>query len=123
MCGEKYNLLHWFPARSSKRSETLFKSLLFWLPGEVSWLPRYFTKGLAELIGFSQSNQNSLYLLRLFYSDNEIITVFLLTNHFLPRVHPYPQQKFASFSCFKSAWHYAVIPCCQKHSFGHLKAK
>ena len=38
MCGEKYNLLHWFPARSLKRSETLFKSLLFWLPGEVSWL-------------------------------------------------------------------------------------
>ena len=37
--------------------------------------PRYFTKGLAELIGFSLSNQNSLYLLHLFYSDNEIITV------------------------------------------------
>jgi len=25
-------------ARSCKRSETLFKSLLFWLAGEVSWL-------------------------------------------------------------------------------------
>ena len=24
--------------RSCKRSETLFKSLLFWLAGEVSWL-------------------------------------------------------------------------------------
>ena len=25
-------------SRSCKRSETLFKSLLFWLAGEVSWL-------------------------------------------------------------------------------------
>ena len=37
--------------------------------------PRYFIKGLAELIGSFPSNQNTLYLLCLFYSDNEIITV------------------------------------------------
>ena len=37
--------------------------------------PRYFIKGSAELIGSFPSNQNTLYLLCLFYSDNEIITV------------------------------------------------
>ena len=39
------------------------------------WIPRYFIKGSAELIGSFPSNQNTLYLLCLFYSDNEIITV------------------------------------------------
>ena len=37
--------------------------------------PRYFIKGSAELIDSFPSNQNTLYLLCLFYSDNEIITV------------------------------------------------
>ena len=37
--------------------------------------PRYFIKGSAELIGSFPSNQNTLYLLCLFYTDNEIITV------------------------------------------------
>ena len=35
----------------------------------------YFIISWAELIGFSPSNQDTLYLLCLFYSDNEIITV------------------------------------------------
>ena len=42
---------------------------------KVTFHSRYFIKGLAELIGSFPSNQNTLYLLCLFYSDNEIITV------------------------------------------------
>ena len=37
--------------------------------------PRYFIKGQAETTGFYPTNQYTLYLLHLFYSDNEIITV------------------------------------------------
>ena len=42
-------------------------SLRFW--------PRYFIKGWAETTGFYPTNQNTLYLLHLFDSDNKIITV------------------------------------------------
>ena len=38
--------------------------------------PRYFIKGQAETTGFYPTNQITLYLLRLLYSDNEIITMF-----------------------------------------------
>ena len=41
----------------------------------ITSLPRYFIERSAELIGSFPSNQNTLYLLCLFYSDNEIITV------------------------------------------------
>ena len=37
--------------------------------------PRYFIKGQVGLIDFFLSNQNTLYVMHLFYSDNEIKTV------------------------------------------------
>ena len=38
-------------------------------------IPRYFIKEQAETTGFFPTNQNTLYLMCLFYSDNVIITV------------------------------------------------
>ena len=37
--------------------------------------PKKLYKGMDEIIGFYSTNQNTLYLLHLFSSDNEIITV------------------------------------------------
>ena len=49
-------------------------SLTIWA-SNFSVYPKKLCKGMDKIIGFYPTNQNTLYLLCLLYSDNEIITV------------------------------------------------